>query len=795
MWPRPMFPACPMWLTRHSRTALLVALLAVVCLFTGLAAGPASPAYASGLRGDFVVTPDGSYLAVSGYDRTRGADQLLVYTPAWGESTRQNQWGAEAVVDGGVITKLTAPGIGGDAPVPAGGDTLSGHGQAATWMGAHLRVGMRIELRKDAIMATSHTDTTTVTKVDPAPPWEFPGGRGPDELVVYTPAYSEATTGTNQYGVEAVAERAGSGYRVTAVGGNNSTIPANGIVLSGHGTMLAWIQQNVIPGTLLTLSDDTAGATLSATIDAMSYLYAGQLAVDAAQDRIDAARASFADAPLDRATGTLAQARGQLTQAGDKHEAGDDRGAIETADQAATTAVQAGELTAESDAVEARAVWHRPTETSPAAVDATVAAMASAGFNQLYLETFWGGQTIYPSAFTDQNPAFAGWDPLVAYVAAADRHGVHLHLWVHSFFIGFSGGDAGAGPVVRDHPEWLVKDRAGRVVSTTEPGYYFLDPAIPAARAWLLRVFTEAASRYDVPGVQLDYIRYPSQGSTSDQVSSYNDLARARFEERYGADPAQLHPGDTLYQTWLDWQTEQVTTFVREARAALPKGTILSSALETTDNAADVAKFHQDFASWVRARLLDVVVPEVYSVGTGDVHDRSADFVTQVGTNAFTSIGIAPSFLAAPAEASVWQVVAAREAGATGQAHFVWHSLDAEHQAALARSVYRRKAFDPQADPVGGAAAEVADMLRRVDGVYAAALQGDQDRLVATLTQLRRDLTAHQLPVAARHLAVVRHAVAGVDGPAPVRDHLRADVDLVQRILDTARPDGWPTGR
>lgn len=124
------------------------------------------------------------------------------------------------------------------------------------------------------------------------------------------------------------------------------------------------------------------------------------------------------------------------------------------------------------------------------------------------------------------------------------------------------------------------------------------------------------------------------------------------------------------------------------------------------------------------------------------------------------------------------------------------HSLDAEHQQALARSVYRRKAFDPQADAVGGGAAEVADMLRRVNGVYATALRpGDRDRLVATLTQVRRDLTARRLSVAAGHLAVARHAVAAVDGPAPVRNHLRADLDLVQRILDTARPAGWPSGR
>lgn len=36
---------------------------------------------------------------------------------------------------------------------------------------------------------------------------EFPGGRGPNQMVIYTPAYGSPETGTNAWGAEAVVRR------------------------------------------------------------------------------------------------------------------------------------------------------------------------------------------------------------------------------------------------------------------------------------------------------------------------------------------------------------------------------------------------------------------------------------------------------------------------------------------------------------------------------------------------------------------------------------------------------------
>ena len=64
-----------------------------------------------------------------------------------------------------------------------------------------------------------------------SPTNNFPGHRGPGQLVIYNREYGK-TTGTNEFGKEAVVVD----DMVVALTGANSTIPKDGYVISGHGS-------------------------------------------------------------------------------------------------------------------------------------------------------------------------------------------------------------------------------------------------------------------------------------------------------------------------------------------------------------------------------------------------------------------------------------------------------------------------------------------------------------------------------------------------------------------------------
>ncbi|GAB7189665.1 hypothetical protein NUM3379_03710 [Kineococcus sp. NUM-3379] len=81
---------------------------------------------------------------LNGTDVYRGSNQLIRYTPAHGASTRTNQYGVEAEVVGGKVTRVQ-DGVG-NMTIPAGGYVLSGHGTARTWLRTHAKVGAGVWL-------------------------------------------------------------------------------------------------------------------------------------------------------------------------------------------------------------------------------------------------------------------------------------------------------------------------------------------------------------------------------------------------------------------------------------------------------------------------------------------------------------------------------------------------------------------------------------------------------------------------------------------------------------------------
>lgn len=99
----------------------------------------------------------------------------------------------------------------------------------------------------------SYEGQHAITKIDPPLGGEFPGNRGPDELVIYTPDYASDSTGTNEWGIEAIVV---NNAVKEVVDGGDSVIPENGFVVSGHGEAMGWIQSTLQPGVGVRIEND-----------------------------------------------------------------------------------------------------------------------------------------------------------------------------------------------------------------------------------------------------------------------------------------------------------------------------------------------------------------------------------------------------------------------------------------------------------------------------------------------------------------------------------------------------------
>jgi hypothetical protein len=97
------------------------------------------------VQGDLsAAAPDGTR-PISGVNRERRSDELILYRPLFDESTRTNAFGAEAVVSNGVVTAVGD--LRGNTPIPRDGLVLSGHGRARQWILQTLRPGMPVTIQ------------------------------------------------------------------------------------------------------------------------------------------------------------------------------------------------------------------------------------------------------------------------------------------------------------------------------------------------------------------------------------------------------------------------------------------------------------------------------------------------------------------------------------------------------------------------------------------------------------------------------------------------------------------------
>jgi uncharacterized lipoprotein YddW (UPF0748 family) len=753
---------------RMSRPRRLIAALTAATLIAGLTAAMSGAAQATD-DGPRVVAADGAERAIDAIDPgSRGDGVMALYTPDFGPSTRTNEWGAEAILvpEGdepgeylvtGVCTvwgqadgDCTGPG---DNAIPDDGYVLSaspGGDDPRTFLRDHVAVGdvvtVDLPILREVITTLDATDPTAETNpggTDPGSGQCYPGCRGTEQLIQYTPAYGE-TTGTNQFGYEVIVV----GDRVVERGGSDNVIPADGYVLSGHGTRGNWLATNAEVGALVEID----GSQLRVVVDADAYIFGAELELDRASTSLSGAIGACLAVDGDSAAAELDTARTLLAAASDASDAGEYERAVGLAERATSAAERAWYATATTRPMETRGIWVRPVEESAAAVRASLDEIADAGFTTVYLETFYQGYTIFPSetarhhGVTDQRPQFDHFDPLAVWVDEAHARGLELHAWVHSFFVG-SDATGGPGPILDVYPEWAAVER-GHVgadepkPSTAEAGYYFVDPAIPDARAYLHDVFDEVVTTYQVDGLHLDYIRYPI--SLPVEVSfSYSDHSRAQFSAEYGVDPLELEPSDAGWADWTDWRQEQVSSFVAETHARVKQGdhaVVLSAAVFPDRFDAEQRKA-QDWAGWSQAGIIDVLAGMSFG---GSPSQTAVDTTTMLAATSSSTLVITGTYApysSLPPITMLQQVDAARSAGAHGVALFAYNQLSSRQGTALGLGSFREPAVGSDRLPVDAAVTGLRDLAGRAGTVHADCFTGRTEKaFIARLGRVIADL-------------------------------------------------------
>jgi uncharacterized lipoprotein YddW (UPF0748 family) len=276
------------------------------------------------------------------------------------------------------------------------------------------------------------------------------------------------------------------------------------------------------------------------------------------------------------------------------------------------------------------------TASSESNITSIINNAVSLGFTDVMFQVRGRGDAFYNGSIYEPKAAAAGSvDPLaVALAAATNPDGskkIRVHAWMNTIPLwnldappststvqdpSLHPYNAVPGPTV-ENPGYRVFDVNGNI----EPNkgyvsYAMFNPILDATHDHITNVARDIASRYNVDGIHLDYIRYVA-GNNFDRLP-HDELSHQKYFE----DTGQLwNESESNYR---DYVKKRITDLVRSIKKTVDAVEIGNVADPSDDRHIDLSAsvwrdpdvgendYMQDYRTWLENDLLDVAMPMIY---------------------------------------------------------------------------------------------------------------------------------------------------------------------------------------
>ena len=521
----------------------------------------------------------------------------------------------------------------------------------------------------------------------------FPGLRGTNQLVIYTPAFGYRTN-TNEFGTEAIV----TGDTVTSLSGADSLIPANGLVISGHGQAKKWINENIMIGAKISIDVDKKIITSYITSD--TFLYSARERIKEVQNMMlyyiqnaSGYNQKKTQQNIDKANDYISKAK-KNSEDSQKYASK----AIEYANFAMSTVIL-------YDSNELKGVWLRPVYYTEKDIVKVVDSLAKSGIDNIFLETYYHGKTIFPSqtmskyGFIKQNEDFVGFDPLKIWISEAHKRNIKVHIWFETFYVGNKPPETNPEYILAKKPEWANYQKRNAdsdtlPYSVSEHNGYFIDPANPEVQEFLYQLLCEIITRYKPDGINLDYIRYPQAldpNYASYDMSNwgYTQYARNEFKNMYGVDPIEIKPSDPLWYQWKFYRCNKVTSFVKKVGQLCRYNKVAITAVIFPNRAAALNTKLQDWRTWSMNNFIDGFTPLFLTCDDRTAMGLMDEILRNKSASTKMYAGLFVTFMNGSTSDLIKQIHAARRYCLSGIIIFDYAHLNDVYLGTLTESIFR----------------------------------------------------------------------------------------------------------
>ncbi len=523
----------------------------------------------------------------------------------------------------------------------------------------------------------------------------YPGGRGSNQLIIYTSASGEHTK-TNEFGAEAVVV----GNTVVELSGADSVIPQDGVVISGHGKAKTWINKNIRVGTKIYI--DRNAKDIYAYTTSESYIFETQKKIAEAEQMIQYYRSTNPNYNWKVPYSYITDAKNYVKKA---------RRCPDEVQKYSKLAIEASNDALKSVLPyrnnELRGVWLRPTEKTPAEITATLNRLNSAGINNVFLETYYHGKTIFPSktmeayGFTVQNENFTGFDPLAVWIKEAHKRGIKVHTWFETFYAGNQNPNDNPKSILAMNPSWgnkTKKDANGTTPSKAplEHNGYFLDPANPYVQDFLYKLMEEIITSYKPDGINIDYIRYPNSLSSSEASNwGYTETARNDFKSIYGIDPIFIKKTDAIWADWNKYRQEQITNMVKKAGQLGRQTNTYISAVIFPDRITTLNSKQQDWKTWTTREYIKGFTPLLLTCDAKMASSMMNEVIKVKSPNTDVYPGLFVTFMNGSDEDLIRIIHETRKMNVKGVVLFDYAHINDKYISTLSKSVFAKSNKNP----------------------------------------------------------------------------------------------------
>ncbi len=272
---------------------------------------------------------------------------------------------------------------------------------------------------------------------------------------------------------------------------------------------------------------------------------------------------------------------------------------------------------------EYRCVWVDTWNTgilNKSQCDDLIQTCRDANINTVIVEIRKVGDAYYNSALEPRATNISGgssFDPLAYLLQIAhDTSGGKKYVEVHAWFVAQRISSSWPLPsahtqgaikhVLHNHPEYVMLNSEGQP-SASGSNTRYLDPGHPGAVDHNVAVVLDCLSKYDIDGINLDYIRYPEAAGDW----GYNPVSIARFNAFYGKS-GQPSASDPDWSAWRrDCVTNQVKKIYVKSLMVAPHVVVTTDTIgwgwtwADFQNSRAYAEVFQDWVGWLRAGIID----------------------------------------------------------------------------------------------------------------------------------------------------------------------------------------------